>query len=450
MLDAIAKLTLGAIALGLVSGWLSMEQFSFWQQPAKLKPLQASGWENSDLFTIPASESNLAVEQKVKNYLQTLAKQGIEPAQQGIWIQSGWSIWGNSQGKTPLPAASLTKIATTLAALAKWGADYQFETRVYAHGKLNQGILVGDLIIEGSGDPLFVWEEAIALGNALNQLGIRQVQGNLVVTDNFYMNYEADALTAARLLKQALDRQLWQAEIKQQHTQLPPHTPRPQITITGKVKVANSVPVGALSLIRHQSLPLAEILRQMNIYSNNYMAQMLADLLGGAKEVARQATEIATIPASEIQLVNGSGLGEDNRLSPRAVILMLITSDRLLQDHGYQISDLFPVSGRDKVGTIQERAIPPGTTIKTGTLERVSSLAGAIPTGDRSNVWFAIINYGNQVEYLRQQQDLLLQELSQDWQLSGDRNVANYQADWYLGDPRRNVITVENIGQATN
>ena len=36
------------------------------------------------------------------------------------------------------------------------------------------------------------------------------------------------------------------------------------------------------------------------------------------------------------------------------------------------------------------------------------------------SVWFVIINYGSQVEYLRQQPDLLLQELNKDWQLSGD------------------------------
>ena len=107
------------------------------------------------------------------------------------------------------------------------------------------------------------------------------------------------------------------------------------------------------------------------------------------------------------------------------------------------------MAGQD-IGTLIYRQLPANAALKTGSLAQVSSLAGVFPTRDRGLVWFAIINYGNQVEYLRQQQDLLLQELSQDWQLSGDRNVANYQADWYLGDPRRNVITVENIGQATN
>ena len=53
-------------------------------------------------------------------------------------------------------------------------------------------------------------------------------------------------------------------------------------------------------LVRHQSLPLGEILRQMNIYSNNYIAQMLADTLGGATEVIRIAEETASLSSGDI------------------------------------------------------------------------------------------------------------------------------------------------------
>ena len=441
MLDEIRKLGDSIIALSLVAGWLNMARLNpMKRSPIDLQPLQASAWQNSAVFSLPTSGRNLAVENSVQSYLQTLAYKGISSTKQGVWIQSDWSTWGNNQGKIPVPAASLTKIATTLAALAEWGADYQFETQVYTHGKLKNGVLAGDLIVEASGDPFFVWEEAIALGNALNQLGIRQVQGNLIVSERFYLNYESDALTAGKLLKQALNRELWTAEVSQQYAELPANTPRPQITIAGQVTVANSLPAKALKLISRKSLPLAQILRQMNIYSNNKMAQILADLLGGADEVARYAAEIATVPQSEIQLINGSGLGEENRLSPRAVALMLIASDRLLQDHNYSISDLFPVSGKDLVGTIEDRAIPVGTIVKTGTLDRVSSLAGVIPTGDRGQVWFAIINNGSQVEYFREQQDSLLQDITQDWQLLSNSNVASsLKSDWYLGDPRRNL-----------
>ncbi len=46
---------------------------------------------------------------------------------------------------------------------------------------------------------------------------------------------------------------------------------------------------------------------------------------------------------------------------------------------------------------VVNRSIALGTTIKTGTLNTVSALAGVIPARDRGQVWFAIINHGNDI-----------------------------------------------------
>jgi D-alanyl-D-alanine carboxypeptidase/D-alanyl-D-alanine-endopeptidase (penicillin-binding protein 4) len=388
--------------------------------------------------------------------LQNLTKQGFERDRQGIWVQSGWDVSASHLGKTPLPAASLSKIATTLVTLHKWGANHQFTTDIYFTGEINHGVVTGDLIIQGTGDPLFVWEEAIALGNALNQLGIKEIQGNILVTDKFYMNFESQSLAAGRLLQQALDRNLWQSEITQQYRQMPAGTKQPEVIITGQIKQIQQLPVKAQLLISHHSLPLAEILRQMNIYSNNQMAQILADLVGGADVVAQSSAKIAGFPEAEIKLVNGSGLGEENKISPRAVCQMLMASDRLLQSNNYSVADLFPTAGRDLVGTVKDRDLPQGTTIKTGTLDNVSALAGVIPTSDKSkgiaaqgdNVYFSMINYGHgrPVQYFRQQQDNLLNELVQPWQLVPNNFNLAQENNWYLGNPQRNKLnTIKTI-----
>ncbi|MGL6343897.1 MAG: D-alanyl-D-alanine carboxypeptidase [Waterburya sp.] len=416
--------------------------FNIFRQPNyTLQPLEPLSWENTAIFTLPTDErDNRLNENIIKSYLQNLTSQGVNSNLQGIWLQSDWVIPVSNQGKTPLPAASLTKIATTLSALSQWGAKHQFITDIYTTGEINNGIISGDLIIVGSGDPFFIWEEAIALGNSLNQIGIREVQGDLLVTDKFYMNYQQRSLQAGELLKQGLNYQLWQSEVTQQYLQMPSSTAQPQIAIAGNIKSLNKIPSTAQLLIRHQSLPLAEILRQMNIYSNNKMAQILADLLGGATEVAKISAEIANFPLSEIQLNNGSGLGEENRISPHAVCQMLIAIDKLLQKHSLSLTDLFPTAGKDIVGTMKNRGLPLGTTIKTGTLDNVSALAGVIPTSDRGKVYFSIINYGRQVEYFRQQQDQLLNELVQAWQLVPPNfNLAQVN-NWSLGDPRRNSV----------
>ena len=424
---------LDLITLSMIAAWLNI----FGQPKQNLQPLQEFPWQNSVIFNLPTITQDPLTQSIVKTYLQNLTTQGIKLEQQGVWVQSDWTTLASNQGKTPLPAASLSKIATTLTALHKWGAKHQFTTNIYGRGGVENGILIGDLIIEGSGDPLFVWEEAIALGNTLEQLGIRQVQGNILVTDKFYMNYETKP-EAGELLKQGLNQKLWQGEVTQQYLQMLPGTKQPEIAIAGQVKAIKKVPSDARLLITHQSLPLAEILRQMNIYSNNQMAQILADLAGGANKVAQAAADIAGFPSTEIHLVNGSGLGEENRISPRAICQMLMTIDRLLEKYSFSATDLFPTAGRDIVGTVKNRGLPPGTTIKTGTLDNVSALAGVMPTGDRGKVYFTIINYGRQVEYFRQQQDKLLNQLAQIWELAPNSFSLTQKNHWYLGDPRRN------------
>ena len=417
--------------------------FNSFQNHPDLKPLESLRWENSAIFQLPSPDSDRLSETIVEAYLQNLKRQGIDPERQGIWVQSDWVTPIGNRGKTPLPAASLTKIATTLASLSKWGAKHQFITNIHVTGEINAGIVMGDLIVEGSGDPFFVWEEAIAIANALNQLGISEVRGNLLVTDKFYMNYQDRALKAGELFKQGLNRQLWQPEVRQQYLQMPTGTLQPEVAIAGEVKAIALVPSNARLLISHQSLPLAEILRQMNIYSNNKMAQILADLLGGAAVVSQTSAEIANFDPREIELVNGSGLSIENRISPHAVCQMLMAIDRLLQKDSFNAADLFPTAGRDVVGTVQGRSLPTGTTIKTGTLNNVSALAGVIPTSDRGNVYFSIINYGSRIEYFRQQQDILLNQLTQPWQLVPNNfNLAS--ENWYLGDPQRNYFDLDN------
>lgn len=126
---------------------------------------------------------------------------------------------------------------------------------------------------------------------------------------------------------------------------------------------------------------------------------------------------------------------------------MLMAIDRLLQQHDSDlanIAELFPTAGKDLVGTVKDRGLPKGTTMKTGTLDNVSAIAGVIPTSDR--LYFSIINYGRPVNYLRQQQDNLLNELVQPWQLIPNNFNLAQENNWYLGNPQRNKLnTIETI-----
>jgi serine-type D-Ala-D-Ala carboxypeptidase/endopeptidase (penicillin-binding protein 4) len=357
----------------------------------------------------------------VQRYLKSLSDLGLSPQEQGIWLQSGLFHLANNQGQIPLPAASLTKIATSLAALETWGPNHQFDTQVLTHGTVQNGVLQGDLIIQGGGDPMFVWEEAIALGNGLNQLGIRQVTGDLIVTSNFVMNFDWDPLKSGNWLKDAMNATSWPEATQAQYAKMPPGTGKPQVTIAGTVRIVAESPKGQHRFTR-KSLPLWNLVKRLNVYSNNFMAESLSRQMGGPSVVIERAAAAAGIDPAQIRLANGSGLGEANRISPQAVSSMFGAIQRFASLHNLNIADLFPIAGTD-VGTIEERDMPRNAVVKTGTLNTVSALAGVVPTQQRGLISFAIINHGSNLEGLRASQDVLLRQLQQAWGAPTQRPV---------------------------
>ncbi|GAB4208492.1 MAG: D-alanyl-D-alanine carboxypeptidase [Coleofasciculaceae cyanobacterium] len=355
-----------------------------------------------------------ATQEKIEQYFKGFAAKGFTKQNQGMWIQTGNTLLANHQGTVPLPAASITKVATSLAALETFDPDHQFITLIGATGPIQNGVLQGDLVIQGGGDPFFVWEEAFAIANSLNEMGIKQVKGNLIITGQFYMNFEPSAVKSGNLFKQSLNAQLWPPAAQTQFQTLPPGTAKPQVAIAGSVQVSPSAPSTVKQLIRHYSFPLAELLKKMNQYSNNKMAEMIANAVGGPKVVAFKAAQAAGVPQSEIILVNGSGLSELNRISPRAACALFLAIERYLQPYNMTIGDLFAIVGEDK-GILEQRKLPPLLVVKSGSLNSVSALAGALPTQKQGTIWFATMNVGNDLEGFRTQQEALLQDLVSQW-----------------------------------
>ncbi|MEO1428096.1 MAG: D-alanyl-D-alanine carboxypeptidase [Cyanobacteria bacterium J06632_19] len=400
---------------GLISLWLDMAG-------VKLKPMQAFdtlAWQTGTNLVL-APDPNPARINTIREYLKQLqALKLIKPEQtqvQGIWMQSGPMLMANHQGTKPLPAASLTKIATSLVALKHWGHDHKFETLINATGPIKNGVLEGNLVVNASGDPLFVWEEAITIANELNKMGIKRVNGNLVIVGKFAMNFQRNPQLAGQALKRAFNFATWSRTIALQYSRMPKGTPKPQIVITGKVEVKDKIEISQTKLIRHRSLPMAQLINEMNVFSNNEMAEMLAESVGGASVVQSTAAKLARVPLEEIQLINGSGLGQENRISPRAATAMLMAIQRLATPHNLTVADFFPTSGLDHRGTTYARRIPKNTAFKTGTLRDVSALAGVMPTKNRGLVWFAVINKGVYVPGFRSEQDKLLQKMLKDLQ----------------------------------
>ncbi|MDZ8055965.1 MAG: D-alanyl-D-alanine carboxypeptidase [Aulosira sp. ZfuVER01] len=427
------------LSSGLVTLWLEMAGL----QIKPLDALDALAWQSSPGLVI-APDPNPASANTVQDYLKGLIQSKLIAQNltdsQGIWMQSGPMLMANHQGTTPLPAASLTKVATSLVAFKTWGPDHQFETLISATGPIVNGVLQGDLVITGGGDPMMVWEEAITLGNTLNRMGIKQVKGNLVITGSFAMNFQRNPLMAGQLFKQSLNSSLWTRSENYIYSIMPKGTPKPKVAIAGAVKVEAQANPQRAVLIRHLSLPLKQIIKEMNVYSNNDIAEMLAESVGGHTVVQSTAAKLARVPDAEIQLINGSGLGPENRISPRAVCALFMAMQQEAGARDLTLADLFPMSGFDHRGTLHSRHLPPATVIKTGTLRDVSALAGVMPTRDRGLVWFAIINRGPNVSGFRTGQDQLLQRLVQKLQLAPEVPAAL--------TPHSTINTLPELGAA--
>jgi serine-type D-Ala-D-Ala carboxypeptidase/endopeptidase (penicillin-binding protein 4) len=369
--------------------------------PVSLPPLIATNFARITPNLKPAISSFIA---------STTAK-STQPNTQGVWIQNDQTLLADHQGNVPLSAASLTKAATTLAALQTLGVNYRYQTKVGLTGSVQNGVLKGDLVIQGGQDPFFVWEDAIALGNLLTQQGIQQIEGNLIIQGPFYMNYETKAATVGATLRDGINAAQWPQEALQQYKSLPATTPRPLVSIKGTVISSNSLPVNTQWIVQHQSLPLASLLKKMNRYSNNPMADMIADSVGGAEVVTQRAISATGVSPNEIHLITGSGLGVENRMSPRAVCGIFRAIERLVQSQGLTIADIFTVIGQDE-SVLDQRSLPRQAVLKSGTLDTVSALAGALPT-QQGVVWFVLMNNDGDVEAFRKFQETFLGSVDQ-------------------------------------
>ncbi|PUB18588.1 D-alanyl-D-alanine carboxypeptidase/D-alanyl-D-alanine endopeptidase [Yoonia sediminilitoris] len=89
-----------------------------------------------------------------------------------------------------LPPASVTKAVTALYAIEALGAAHQFETRVIAAGPILDGVLDGDLILVGGGDPNLVTDQLADLAEQIKAAGLREVKGDFFVWDNALVNLD--------------------------------------------------------------------------------------------------------------------------------------------------------------------------------------------------------------------------------------------------------------------
>lgn len=95
----------------------------------------------------------------------------------------------------PMNPASTMKLLTTYAGLEILGPAYRWKTEAYLDGKLENGILYGNVIFKGYGDPKLTLEEFWLWLRELRQRGLREICGNIVLDNSFFAddNYDPAA-----------------------------------------------------------------------------------------------------------------------------------------------------------------------------------------------------------------------------------------------------------------
>jgi D-alanyl-D-alanine carboxypeptidase/D-alanyl-D-alanine-endopeptidase (penicillin-binding protein 4) len=384
----------------------------------------------------PTANDTVPINPLVAAYADSLAAHGYDAGNQGFIVATlKGEVLAEHNADRLFNPASVTKIATSLTAISRLGPDFTFRTSLYTDGKLDAstGILHGSLYVVGSGDPAFFFENAMMIADKLNRSGIHEIDGNLVILGQFYFNFSASREASAKAFRATLTPDSWNAAARasyprflairaaenrveagsrtqgeqQPATLQPPLPGPPSLKINGQTLTDPSVNTAKLSLLAvHTSLPLLRVLKGLNDFSNNWMATVVGNLVGGPDAVERFLKTDVGFKEDEVKFATPSGLGS-NSISPRGTINMLRKLITYLDTRGLSLGDILPVAGVD-AGTLEKRftdAFRGSVVAKTGTLNGVSALAGVAYTRQKGPLLFVIYNRGGSAHSFRAAQD---------------------------------------------
>jgi D-alanyl-D-alanine carboxypeptidase/D-alanyl-D-alanine-endopeptidase (penicillin-binding protein 4) len=392
------------------------------------------------------------------------------------------------QPDKPMNPASLMKLLTTEAALETLGPAYLWLTPVWLQGNVSnpgpQGVLEGNLVIKGSGDPKLVMERTWLLLRRVQQLGVHEIRGDIVLDRSAFkpgeqnpgdfdgeaskpQNVQPDALlfsqrsviltftpdiprgvaivsSDAPLNGVRIDATVpltsgpcadWRSGLKAE-LQDParihftgsypvvcgelnwpiayadPKSYNERLlagmwremggVLTGSVK--DGVAPTTLPTFTVQSPALAEVIRDINKYSNNTMAQQLFLTLAltqrglGTPENARDVlgqwakTRFGTATKGLV-IDNGSGLSRETRVS--ADLLARLLQSAWSGPSMPELASSLPVVGLD--GTLRRVQTQTGRAhLKTGSLRDVVGMAGyVLAASGKRYVFVAMVNHPN-------------------------------------------------------
>jgi len=130
----------------------------------------------------------LALAQLPAPVREALARAGVPESAVGAVVEpaAGGARLVSHNADRPLNPASAIKLVTTYAALDLLGPAYAFKTDVLVAGELSGGVLAGDLVLKGGGDPKLTYERLWQLLRQLRARGLREIRGDVILDRSFF------------------------------------------------------------------------------------------------------------------------------------------------------------------------------------------------------------------------------------------------------------------------
>ncbi len=310
------------------------------------------------------------------------------------------SVMESYNADEPLIPASVMKSVTIATLIGQTGIDYRYHTRLYAAGTIHKGVLDGNLIIEGGGDPsLNSNVEPITADfvgeclDAVRKAGIERITGRIIADEDVFpgpavppswmkadlsqsygtgchgLNFQNNSSGSRSVANPASVLQ----------TRLKNELSRAGIEVEGA-----SVRSGEEHLLfDHESAPVDEIMRSCMMRSDNLFAEALLRTYGLERNNDGSTTTSAKLerehwtrqglPMAGVNIVDGSGLSRDNRLTARFLAEVL----RSMSDNVDYVS-FFPLAGQE--GTLKrflaDTPLEGYIAMKTGSMKGIQCYAG--------------------------------------------------------------------------
>ncbi len=300
--------------------------------------------------------------------------------------------------------ASCMKLVTAITALDQLGANYDYQTRIYMTGNVNDSTLEGNIYCVGGFDPTLTIDDVAVLANCVSRLGIDSIHG-LIVAD--------------RTMKEALDYGegwCWDDENPMLNAlsigckynfleTFAEEVARAGINLERVQLTEGRVPQNAqlIATFRHN---ISQILDRMmkksdNFYAESMFYQTAASARKGlarardARDITKRLIARLGLGDNPYKIADGSGLSLYNYVSTELLCTLLRHAWRSPSIQDALLPSL-PIAGVD--GTLKDRmkktSAQGNVRAKTGTVTGISSLAGYCTAANGHQLCFAIINQG--------------------------------------------------------